>query len=67
LNQQFVEDAMNIFSDEIVDSLSDDEVKKIAAESPAERKNRRRLREEILRLEKVIKESDAILARPMTA
>lgn len=58
---------MNIFSDEIVDSLSDDEVKKIAAESPAERKNRRRLREEILRLEKVIKESDAILARPMTA
>jgi hypothetical protein len=65
LNQDFIEQTMNLFSNEFVDSLTDAEVASISAESVADRKTRRELNEDIERLEKAISESEAILREPI--
>ena len=54
----------DVFSTEWVDSLTDEEVKNICAESVADRKTRRELGEDIERLERAIKESEMILNEP---
>ncbi len=48
-----------------MDSLSGTEVARISAESAADRKARRELKEDIERLEMAIKESEAILREPL--
>lgn len=64
LTPKFIREVMDVFSTEWVDSLSDEEVKKICAESVADRKTRRELGEDIERLERAIKESEMILNEP---
>ncbi|PVH75991.1 hypothetical protein DL98DRAFT_642610 [Cadophora sp. DSE1049] len=61
LTPKFIREVMEVFSTEWVDSLNDEEVKKICAESVADRKTRRELGEDIERLERAIKESEMIL------
>lgn len=61
LNDTFAEDTMNLFSKEFIDQLSEATISEIAAESPADRKKRRELKEEIERLETAISESEKIL------
>jgi hypothetical protein len=65
LNQDFIEQTMSLFSNEFVDSLTDADVASISAESVADRKTRRELKEDIERLEKAISESEAILREPI--
>jgi hypothetical protein len=65
VKQSFIEDTMNLFSDQFIDSLSDAEVASISAESIPDRKTRRTLTRHIERLEKVILESEAILREPI--
>jgi len=50
-----------------LDRLPDSEISKIAAESVADRKARRGLKEDIERLEEVILQSKAILSEPNPA
>ena len=64
LTPKFIREVMDVFSTEWVDSLTDEEVKKICAESVADRKTRRELGEDIERLERAIKESEMILNEP---
>jgi hypothetical protein len=65
LNQRFVEETMNLFSKDFIDSLMDAEVASLSAESVPDRKTRRELNEDIERLEKAISESEAILKEPI--
>ena len=65
LNQLFIEETMDVFSDSFVDALPDREVERIAAESVEDRRRRRKLRDEISGLEGVIAESEAILREVM--
>jgi hypothetical protein len=67
LNQTFVNDTMNLFSEAFIKSLSDVEVARISAESVADRKIRRELNEDVERLEKAISESEAILSGSIIA
>jgi hypothetical protein len=67
VKQSFIEDAMNLFSDQFVDSLSDAEVASLSAESITDRKARRVLTRHIERLEKAILESEALLREPIVA
>mgnify|MGYP003633891340 CR=1 FL=1 len=64
LTPKFIREVMDVFSTEWVDSLTDEEVKNICAESVADRKTRRELGEDIERLERAIKESEMILNEP---
>ena len=61
LKQSFVEEMMDVFSINFVVSLSDEEVTRISAESAADRKARRELKEDIEKLETAIATSEAIL------
>ncbi|KAH6674795.1 P-loop containing nucleoside triphosphate hydrolase protein [Halenospora varia] len=61
LNQKFIEETMDVFSNDFVDGLSDMEVARISAESPDDRKLRKNLQEDILKLETAIKDSEEIL------
>jgi hypothetical protein len=65
LKDSFVKDVMDLFSNKFVDSLSDEEVSKISAESVTDRKKRRELKEDIQNLERAISESEAILREPI--
>jgi hypothetical protein len=65
VKQSFIEDTMNLFSDQFVDSLSDAEVASISAERIPDRKARRTLTRHIERLEAVILDSEAILREPI--
>jgi hypothetical protein len=65
LGQAFVKETLNLFSNEFVDSLPDEEISRLSAESPADRKTRRELKEDIERLETAISVSEAILKEPM--
>jgi hypothetical protein len=65
LNQLFIEETLNVFSNKFVDSLPDSEVERISAESPQDRRKRRTLKEDIEKLELAISESEAILREPM--
>jgi len=64
LNEAFMNETMDIFSDKFLDQLPDSLVSKIAAESVADRKARRELNEDIERLEEAISQSEAILNEP---
>jgi Dynamin central region len=61
LNQLFIEETMNVFSNEFVDALPDKEVERIAAESMEDRRRRRKLRSEVEALEGLVAESEALL------
>ena len=61
IKQSFIEDIMNLFSNQFVDSLSDVEVASISAERIPDRKARRTLTRHIESLEAVILDSEAIL------
>jgi hypothetical protein len=61
LNGSFTKDVMNLFSKEFIDRLSETQIGEIAAESPADRKKRRELKEDIEKLEMAISESEMIL------
>lgn len=61
LNDTFIKDTMNLFSKEFIGRLSESEISSIAAESPADRKKRRELKEDIEKLEMAISESEKIL------
>jgi hypothetical protein len=65
LNQLFIEETLNVFSNNFVDSLPDSEVDRISAESAQDRRKRRTLKEDIEKLELAISESEAILREPM--
>jgi hypothetical protein len=65
LKDSFVKEVMDLFSNKFVDSLSDEEVSRIAAESVPDRKARRELKEDIQNLERAISESEAILREPI--
>ncbi|RDW83036.1 hypothetical protein BP5796_04527 [Coleophoma crateriformis] len=67
LNPAFSEETMSIFSKELLDELPDAEISRIAAESPADRKTRRELKEDIERLELAISQSETILREPPVA
>lgn len=65
LDGAFTNCIMNLFSKEFVDRLSDSEIFGIAAESPADRKRRRELKEDVEKLEVAISEPEAILSQPL--
>jgi len=65
LNQLFIEETLDVFSDKLVDSLPDSEVERISAESPQDRRRRRTLKDDIEKLELAISESEAILREPL--
>jgi hypothetical protein len=65
LGQAFIKETLNLFSNDFLDSLPDEEISRISAESPADRKKRRELKEDIERLETAISVSEAILKEPM--
>jgi hypothetical protein len=65
LKDSFVKEVMDLFSNNFVDSLSDEEVSEISAESVPDRKVRRELKEDIQNLERAISESETIMREPI--
>ncbi|EKD17395.1 uncharacterized protein L3040_008434 [Drepanopeziza brunnea f. sp. 'multigermtubi'] len=63
LNKRFVRDMMDVFSDKLIDELSDAEVKKVASETVKAKQMRRNLNNEINRLELLIRDSEEMLRK----
>ncbi|KAI9046802.1 hypothetical protein LZ554_008884 [Drepanopeziza brunnea f. sp. 'monogermtubi'] len=61
LSKRFVRDMMDVFSDKLIDELSDAEVKKVASETVKAKQRRRNLNNEINRLELLIRDSEEML------